>query len=373
MSKRIFHIVIFTIAAAFMVGALFSSGGQETTADNSYDVSGWGWSDTVGWVSFSCEDSGTCGSIDYGVEVDGSGFLSGYAWSSNIGWVTFNSDELSGCPQPACNARVDDGKLKGWAKALAANGNGWDGFISLSSETDGSTRAHTYGPTVMETESDAKTFEGFVWGGDVVGWMQLGLNPYEPAECNDGIDNDGDGWTDFPADPGCSSSTDDSEFNEPTEFECSDAVDNDDDGLIDGHDPGCLDATDDDEEDPKDFVLLHSNDISATLIGEDRGAESNKTTIRVDAAETFTSPVSLSVSSVSPSLPGATYTFSDQTLNTYEYESGSEFSVAVPDGTSGGEYTIIIQGEGEGEEGELTRTTTILFTVETKDPQFENF
>ena len=35
--------------------------------------------------------------------------------------------------------------------------------------------------------------------------------PIEP-ECNDGEDNDGDGRTDYPSDPGCSSATDDDEF-----------------------------------------------------------------------------------------------------------------------------------------------------------------
>jgi len=34
--------------------------------------------------------------------------------------------------------------------------------------------------------------------------------------CSDGADNDGDGLTDFPSDPGCNSANDDDEFNEPT-------------------------------------------------------------------------------------------------------------------------------------------------------------
>lgn len=34
--------------------------------------------------------------------------------------------------------------------------------------------------------------------------------------CSDGLDNDGDGLKDFPADPGCSSAQDDDEFNIPT-------------------------------------------------------------------------------------------------------------------------------------------------------------
>lgn len=57
----------------------------------------------------------------------------------------------------------------------------------------------------------------------------------EPVpECSDGIDNDGDGKIDFPADPECKSADDDSEAPE-----CSDGKDNDGDGKIDRDDPGC--------------------------------------------------------------------------------------------------------------------------------------
>lgn len=34
--------------------------------------------------------------------------------------------------------------------------------------------------------------------------------------CSDGVDNDGDGLTDFPSDPGCDSASDNDEFNEPS-------------------------------------------------------------------------------------------------------------------------------------------------------------
>lgn len=70
------------------------------------------------------------------------------------------------------------------------------------------------------------------------------------AECEDDEDNDGDGRTDFPQDPGCSSVDDDSEAGEP---ECQDNADNDNDGQTDHPaDPGCSSPTDDDETDPAD-------------------------------------------------------------------------------------------------------------------------
>ncbi|MBI5621355.1 DUF4215 domain-containing protein, partial [Candidatus Falkowbacteria bacterium] len=104
--------------------------------------------------------------------------------------------------------------------------------------------------------------------------------------CSDGIDNDGDGLTDYPDDPGCLSPSDDDEYNTPEEIislcgnnelddneecddgntidgdgcssscqiesvllaACSDGIDNDGDGLTDyPDDPGCLSPSDDDE------------------------------------------------------------------------------------------------------------------------------
>lgn len=62
---------------------------------------------------------------------------------------------------------------------------------------------------------------------------------YETAdiECNDLADNDGDGYTDYPADSECGSSNDLSEA--PAAFACSDGFDNDGDGYTDTADAGC--------------------------------------------------------------------------------------------------------------------------------------
>jgi len=64
------------------------------------------------------------------------------------------------------------------------------------------------------------------------------------AACADGIDNDSDLLIDYPADPGCSSSLDNSETDPPPP-ECSDSIDNDSDGNIDyPADLGCDNALD---------------------------------------------------------------------------------------------------------------------------------
>lgn len=68
------------------------------------------------------------------------------------------------------------------------------------------------------------------------------------AICADGQDNDGDGQTDFPNDPGCTAA-DDGDETDPAQ--CSDGKDNDGDGLIDfPSDKGCSAADDNDEVDP---------------------------------------------------------------------------------------------------------------------------
>ena len=70
----------------------------------------------------------------------------------------------------------------------------------------------------------------------------------EPGECDDGIDNDGDGKIDL-ADTGCAWADDPSENEDG--HPCDDGIDNDGDGLADfPADPGCADAEDLDEHSP---------------------------------------------------------------------------------------------------------------------------
>jgi len=77
-------------------------------------------------------------------------------------------------------------------------------------------------------------------------------NPRALKACSDGIDNDGDGYTDYPSDPGCSSKNDKSELD--SSVECDDGIDNDGDGDIDSDDEGCSGPTDNDETDCGDDV-----------------------------------------------------------------------------------------------------------------------
>ncbi|MFH1212210.1 MAG: hypothetical protein V1659_04775 [Candidatus Woesearchaeota archaeon] len=81
------------------------------------------------------------------------------------------------------------------------------------------------------------------------------------VQCNDRIDNDRDGYTDFPNDPGCSSKKDKSELN--TAIECDDARDNDNDTKIDMQDGGCVNPVDTDETNCGDGVCEYATETPA--------------------------------------------------------------------------------------------------------------
>lgn len=150
-----------------------------------HNMSGFAWSSNIGWISFNCTNDSSCGSTgetNYGVHMASDGSLCGdetcsvpgYAWSPNIGWIQFGS--LSGFPTgegtQAQNANVNGNNLKGWAKALSADGNGWDGWISLSGS----------GYSVNKSSAD---FTGYAWGGSVVGWILFDVQGQYPGVCSD--------------------------------------------------------------------------------------------------------------------------------------------------------------------------------------------
>jgi hypothetical protein len=119
---------------------------------------------------------------------------------------------------------------------------------------------------------------------------QAALSP----PCGDGIDNDGDGATDFPADLGCTSPQDDSE-DSATMPRCSDGRDNDDDGHYDyPDDPGCFAPQSDEELDdcpdgphcPQCGNGQDDNDNGKTDFPEDPGC-----TAASDVDEVVTNPI----------------------------------------------------------------------------------
>lgn len=135
------------------------------------DLSGWGWSDTIGWISFNCIDMGSCATSDYKMTRDTtSGTITGYAWSDSVGWISAQSADLTGCPQNPCSFRVQNsGKVDGWIKVLNP-GSGSDGWINMTGDSP-SPGGGTWG-----IEFTYGTLTGWAWGHTVVGWVFLSAN-----------------------------------------------------------------------------------------------------------------------------------------------------------------------------------------------------
>ena len=179
----------------------------QAEAGTSQNVSGWAWSDTIGWISLNSTNDASA--ADYGVNVDvanratgGTGDISGTAWSENIGWVSFDRGVTGTPPSAPFNgvsgpiAQVDwaTGKVTGWARATAgceavagtpvvacagtaagAAAGGWDGWIKLSKDT--ADAGADYGVQIAGSR-----FSGYAWGGAgaasttpaVIGWVDFG-------------------------------------------------------------------------------------------------------------------------------------------------------------------------------------------------------
>ena len=159
MSKKfLIFLIIFLSLASFLIFDL-----KEVRAGTEHNVSGWAWSENIGWISFNSTTDGSL--INYGVNIDSNRIFSGYAWSENIGWISFNKNELTDCPISPCRAKLDfqTKQISGWARALAY-GDGWDGWIRLR-DTD-------YG-VWLDTSLSPAEFRNWAWGSDVVGWISF--------------------------------------------------------------------------------------------------------------------------------------------------------------------------------------------------------
>lgn len=157
--KSIYSVFIFSALAFFSLS-------HTALASSSDNLSGYAWSDNVGWVSFNCTNTNTCadmGGVDYGVNRNADGTLTGYAWSDAIGWIQFGGFGTgfpSGSGTQAQDANVNGNNLKGWARALSYSGNDWDGWISLSGAGYG-------------VDMSGISFTGYAWGDNVIGWLSF--------------------------------------------------------------------------------------------------------------------------------------------------------------------------------------------------------
>lgn len=127
-------------------------------------VSGWLWSENVGWISLSCSNTGTCAQTNFGVRVNSLDVsqqlyeLDGYGWSENAGWISFSCANTDSCGTVAYRAQLS-------AQSGALNGYAWSenlGWISFSCATTGSCGSVNYGLDVMAgLASDGLFADGF--------------------------------------------------------------------------------------------------------------------------------------------------------------------------------------------------------------------
>jgi len=191
--KKISFLIILTI---FLI--LIFSLGEQAKAGTGDNVSGWAWSENIGWIRFNnCDlsvDPPVCDPTDYGVNVDlGTGVFSStsYAWSENIGWIWLTPTDIPPGETVANPAKLDVGggecgglnQVCGWARACAGAANpdctggtnpesgGWDGWIKLRGQTTEATPTD-YGVS-LNTALSPKEFEGWAWSDMVIGWMSF--------------------------------------------------------------------------------------------------------------------------------------------------------------------------------------------------------
>jgi hypothetical protein len=393
LNKKLFLVFIF--AFLFLFGVKF----YPVFAGSEHNLSGWAWSENIGWISFNSINQGT--GANYGVKVASNGRLSGYAWSENIGWITFNQNELGGCPNTPCRADFDKtgGNVTGWARALA-NGGGWDGWISLSGSN--------YGVTV-----DQCGWQGWAWGSNVIGWISFSGANYGVLGTGDACSLINFSFSALPSSGYAPLSTiltasltgGIGTINYTFWWNCSDTR-----TSVQAVTAACGDPTNpaigakfngvsettkqvnhtyssvssytakviteqgsrsfegrqtiSAQQAPEDFSLQKSNDISAAITASPL-AISSRAKITVNPLYGFSSPVILS-SNAGSVISGASDHFSDPTLTSGEYANGSDFWIDMPRTTTLGEYIIVVSGY----DGENTRTVNIILNVRAITPEF---
>ncbi len=175
-----------TLILACFILCLFSFS-SKASASAGNNVFGYAWSENIGWISFNncvSPDPSTCSGSDYGVSVQND-VWSGYAWSENIGWISFNPADWD-----IGNPSYDNSTSQAYGRAISAinndNAGGWDGWISIS----GSASSISWAPTIGTASTyngggsstlrtgpmagyKVKEVSGYIWGSDVVGWVDM--------------------------------------------------------------------------------------------------------------------------------------------------------------------------------------------------------
>ena len=157
---------------------------------NGVPVTGWAWSDTIGWIDL------TAGGGANGLHVDPfTGAVSGYAWSENIGWISAEKADLDAAPAcPGDTSQIANNAWTGWLRAVAGIGatSGWDGCISMSGAGYGVKQDGSGGFLPCDPTNASCAWEGNSDpGAAVVGWVDFRNARYscldQPNYCKDDV------------------------------------------------------------------------------------------------------------------------------------------------------------------------------------------
>lgn len=179
--------------AAVIVNFDFRKDGSMVKAEGSNNISGYAWSEGIGWISFNCSNDDSCNTIDYGVNADPvTGDFSGYAWSENVGWISFNRSDAGNPPADPYQSPTEitianydntTDRVNGWAKILSLGDDGWINF----NQSDGSGLplefpeplpidfgGISFGVSIASSTSE---FTGWAWNGNDdgsgIGWISF--------------------------------------------------------------------------------------------------------------------------------------------------------------------------------------------------------
>jgi hypothetical protein len=210
---KTFILLVVALFSVFIITSDIRKDNKIAEAGNTQNMSGWAWADTIGWISFNsnnCKNDGvnflgwdgdplgcptsTVPYFDYGVNIDvDTGVVSGYAWSENVGWISFASTTAHTPPadpyrtsfyppdpKAIATFSTTTKKFSGWAKILSLNNDSIppdeskdQGWIKLASSTGESI---SY---AVELKNDGSgEFKGWAWNGNDVassgiGWISF--------------------------------------------------------------------------------------------------------------------------------------------------------------------------------------------------------
>lgn len=181
-------------AMIFIAFFIFSTNAFATTAgiiDSTYK---YGWSNRLGWINFKASGGN--------VQVSDAA-LTGYIWSQNYGWINL-------APAKGGVLNNGEGTLRGqaWGENI-----GYIDFSGVIIMGDGIFRGYATGTVsgtvslnCLQVDRDTCSSSNFKVA---TTWRPRAVR----VKCDNGLDDDNDGYIDYPADRGCTDAGDNDEVN----------------------------------------------------------------------------------------------------------------------------------------------------------------